>query len=83
MIKKDESLLKKVFPHGYENIELPVNMIVFKCQYCTARTSYVFRVCKNNKGKDILFICQCFKCNADFALLEKTIKQILFCWTMI
>ena len=36
MIEKDESLLKKVFPNGYENIELPVNMLAFRCPCCTA-----------------------------------------------
>lgn len=74
MIEKDESLLKKVFPNGYENIELPVNMLAFRCPCCTARTSYIFRACKNNKGKETLFICQCFKCNADYALFRKDNK---------
>lgn len=74
MIEKDESLLKKVFPSGYENIELPVNMLAFRCPCCTARTSYIFRACKNNKGKETLFICQCFKCNTDYALFRKDNK---------
>lgn len=74
MIEKDKSLLEKVFPGGYEDIELPVNMLAFRCPCCTARTSYIFRACKNNKGKETLFICQCFKCNTDYAIFRKDNK---------
>lgn len=78
MIKKDEILLKKVFPSGYENIELPVNMPAFRCP-CVLLEHHIFFVhAKTIKAERLCLFANVLNATLIMLFLEKTIKQILF-----